>query len=188
LNFDVDALIARHERLRATRALAYRPRGDLPFDAAAVPVAASLLLDTTVYIDALAGRLPSPIAGLISSRPILHAAPAVTELALPVGHLDPADPRTAATLAPMLHMLRRIPADDVVAPDPGHWLECALIAGTLARSQGIPKADRRKLLNDVLLYLLAEETGATLVTRNTRDFDLLLQVRPGASVLFYDRT
>jgi hypothetical protein len=62
-----------------------------------------------------------------------------------------------------------------------------LIAGTLARTQTIPKPDRRKFMNDILIYLVAGDLGATVLTRNTRDFDLLLQIRPGVGVLFYDR-
>jgi hypothetical protein len=57
----------------------------------------------------------------------------------------------------------------------------------LARTQGFPKHDRRKLLNDALIFLSAHEADAVLVSRNVRDIDLLLQIRPDVRVLLYDQ-
>jgi hypothetical protein len=62
------------------------------------------------------------------------------------------------------------------------------MAGILARTQAIPKQDRRRFLNDTLLFLQAAETGAVMVSRNSRDIDLLLQLKPQAGVLLYDRS
>jgi predicted nucleic acid-binding protein len=184
---DTPALIARSDALRSVRTLAYRNKSDLPYDASALKADAPVALDTTVYLDALAGQLPSKIGVLVSSASIVHVAPAVAELALPIGLLDPSDPRTAASLAPIHQALARIALEQIVAPASEHWLEASLIAGTLARTQTIPKPDRRKFMNDILIYLVAGDLGATVLTRNTRDFDLLLQIRPGVGVLFYDR-
>ena len=61
-------------------------------------------------------------------------------------------------------------------------------SGILARSQAIPKQDRRKFLNDTLLFLQAADSGAVMVSRNSRDLDLLLQIKPGVRVLLYDRS
>lgn len=184
---DIDALLAQYEPALWVSTLAYRANRDLPFNPSNVGPDASLLFDTTVYIDMLAGRLPSTILDLIASRRIYHAAPAMAELALPLGYLDPKDRRTAFTLAPILRSLRHIPSNRIVAPNPRQWLESTLIGGILARTQGIAKPERRRFLNDVLVYLAAGDIGATVVTRNTRDFDLLMQVRPGIEVLFYER-
>jgi hypothetical protein len=57
----------------------------------------------------------------------------------------------------------------------------------LARTQGVTRADRRRLLNDALLFLTAAETGAILISRNSKDLDLLLQMKPGVAVLLYIR-
>jgi hypothetical protein len=62
------------------------------------------------------------------------------------------------------------------------------MAGILARTQTIPKQDRRKFLNDAILFLQATDTGSVLVSRNSRDLDLLLQLKPRASVLLYDKS
>jgi len=59
--------------------------------------------------------------------------------------------------------------------------------GNLTRTQNIPKQDRRKFLNDILLFLQAAETGSVMVSRNSRDLDLLLQLKPQAGVLLYDK-
>lgn len=75
----------------------------------------------------------------------------------------------------------------MLIPAAALWVKAAVLAGILARTQGIPRADRRKLLNDALLFLLAEDASAVLLTRNVRDFDLLLQIKPGVAVSFYDR-
>jgi len=62
------------------------------------------------------------------------------------------------------------------------------MAGILARTQAIPKEDRRRFLNDTLLFLQAAEADAVMVSRNSRNIDLLLQLKPRAGVLLYDRS
>src|SRR5262249_56461161 len=98
LIFDFDAILSRCTPARWTRSLSYRPSNDLPFNAAAVPQGAPIVLDTTVYIDQLKGNLPPPIIDLIATRPVHHGAPALSELAAAIGYLDPSDSRTASNL------------------------------------------------------------------------------------------
>jgi hypothetical protein len=43
------------------------------------------------------------------------------------------------------------------------------------------------LLNDSLIYLQARKVGAAILTRNVRDFDLLEQLVPSGTVVFYGR-
>ena len=62
------------------------------------------------------------------------------------------------------------------------------MAGILARTQTIPKQDRRRFLNDALLFLQAVDTGSIMISRNSRDLDLLLQLKPRARVLLYDKS
>lgn len=147
----------------------------------------ALILDTTVYIDTLKATIGADILYLIATKPIWHAAPALAELSLAIGLLDPADPRTAASTQVIRETLRRVPTPRMLAPAPDLWVQAAILTGILARTQGIPKADRRKLLNESLLFLMAERLGAALLTRNVHDFDLLLQINPEPAVLFYDQ-
>ena len=153
-----------------------------------VPAGVPLLFDATVYIDQLKGQLPTSIIDLMASRTIPHVAPALAELAVTIGALDPADRRTQATLIPIVEMLTRISPTRIVAPSYEVWLEAAVMAGILARTQAIPRQDRRKFLNDALLFLQAADTGSVMVSRNSRDFDLLLQLKPQVHVLLYDRS
>jgi hypothetical protein len=91
-------------------------------------------------------------------------------------------------LTPIVEMFTRIDPSRIVAPNYEIWIEVAVMAGILARTQGIPKQERRKFLNDTLLFLLAADTGAVMISRNSRDLDLLLQMKPQVGVLLYDRS
>ena len=62
------------------------------------------------------------------------------------------------------------------------------MAGILARTQPIPRQDRRKFLNDTLLFLQAADAGAIMISRNSRDLDLLSQIKPQEGVLLYDKS
>ena len=62
------------------------------------------------------------------------------------------------------------------------------MAGILAHTQAIPKQDRRRFLNDCLLFLQAVDTGSIMISRNSRDLDLSLQLKPRARVLLYDKS
>jgi hypothetical protein len=188
LRSDVRSIISQNDPGRWSRPLAHRPKADLPFDPLQVPARASLLFDATVYIDQLKGQLPTSIINLMASRTILHGAPALAELAVTIGALEPADRRTQATLIPIIETLTRINPSRIIVPSYAMWLEAAVMAGILARTQTIPKQDRRKFFNDALLFLQAAYSGSVLVSRNSRDLDLLLQLKPQAHVLLYDKS
>jgi len=177
----------RHDPTAWTRTLAYRDRAVLPYDGAAYPIAATLMLDATVYIDAQRpGRLPAEIAARIATAPLLHSAVALAELAADLGMLDPGHPNTPVVRTAIEATLHRIAPERVVAPSAEAWAEGAVIAGTLARTQALARGDRRKLLNDALIFLTAWEANAVLISRNKNDIDLLLRFRPDVQVLLYD--
>ena len=106
----------------------------------------------------------------------------------PVGTLNPKDQRTKGVVKPITETLSRIPLQRVISPASATWLEAASIAGILARTQRIPKEARRRFLHDALLFLMARDSGTALISRNSRDIDLLLQMKPGVRVLLYDKT
>jgi hypothetical protein len=188
LKSEVQTIIARNDPSLWPRPLMHRPKADLPFDPLRVPSGLSLLFDATVYIDQFKGQLPTSIIKLMASRTILHGAPALAEIAVTIGALDPSDRRTQATLTPIVEMLTRINPSRIIAPSYDVWLEAAMIAGILTRTQAIPKQDRRKFLNDALLFLQAADTGSVMVSRNSRDLDLLLQLKPRTRVLLYEKS
>ncbi len=180
-------LIARHDPAQWTRALRYRGRSDLPFDLSMAAAEAPLMLDTTVYIDALKGKMPADVAALVASRIALHCSVACAEMAFGLGQLDPADKRTPTNRAAIEETLARIPTSAIFAPSADAWIEAGIVTGILARTQGIPAGGRRDLLNDALLFFTAGEVGAVLVSRNIRHMGLLLQLQPRVSVLLYDQ-
>lgn len=163
-----------------------RSAGALPFDADAVLRGRRIVLDTTVYIDELQGRLPESIQDLLSRCIILHCAVARAELALSLGHLDPADPRTPRRRAVLGAMLDRMRPERRIAPSERAWTEAAVLAGILARTQGLDRSERRAILNDCLMLMAAREAGAVLVSRNIADLDRLTLLRPDARVLLYN--
>jgi len=187
LKSDVAAVLARLAPGKWTRTLAYREARSLPYDAGAVAPNTPLVLDATVYIDQLKGELPAQVVALIASRIIYHAAPALAEIAITIGVLDPADPRTRRTLRPIVETLERVPRERIIAPDGDAWLEAAVLSGILARTQGIRREHRRKFLNDALLFLMALDAGCVLISRNAKDMDLLLRIKPNGRVLLYER-
>jgi predicted nucleic acid-binding protein len=148
---------------------------------------AILMLDTTVYIDAQKARLPQALSARMAVGEILHSAVALGEIAANLGLLDPAHIGTPGVAQVLRETLGRADMKRTVSPSTEAWLEASVLAGILARTQGFPKHDRRKLLNDALIFLSAHEADAVLVSRNVRDIDLLLQIRPDVRVLLYDQ-
>jgi predicted nucleic acid-binding protein len=143
------------------------------------------MLDTTVYIDAQRGKLPDDLAARIGSAHIRHSAVALGEIAANIGLLHPAHPGTAMVNGIVRNILTNADTIRTTAPSSEAWLEASVLAGILARTQGFDKADRRKLLNDALIFLSAAEEDAILISRNVKDMDLLLQLRPDVQVVLY---
>jgi predicted nucleic acid-binding protein len=178
----------RHDPAAYGTTLAYRSRDQLPRDLAAIPPDVPLMLDTTVYIDAQKAKLPRDLAvGLVGAE-IIHSAVALGEIAAGIGLRDPGHPGTPKVSRALREILRKVDPARIVAPSADAWLEASLMAGILARTQNLSKDSRRKLLNDALILLTAAEAHAVLVSRNVKDVDLLLRLRPDAPVHVYDQT
>ncbi len=190
---------ARHDPDAFPASLPRRPRTALAFDPAAVPADSAVMLDTSVYLQRLRGKLPAPIIACIDARVVRHSAVACAELAIGAGLLEPSHPATAQNRAVIARLLGTISATDIVAPSAAAWTEAGMIAGILARTQyatqprqardpgpvGGQDAIRRRLLNDALLFLGAREQGAVLVSMDRTDMDLLLRFYPDARVLLF---
>jgi hypothetical protein len=188
---------------RAVGTFRHREDVALPLDAGAAP-AMPLLLDMMVYLDRSAGKLPRSIRELIAARQhlVYHCGVVCAELAISIGILNPADPRTPETIAAIQAHLDHMDQARSVSPSAAAWTEAALLAGTLARTQGLAVAKsmlnadqeccqrgrRRELLLDALLYVTAIEQGMLLISANLRHMDLLLQLRPSGNLLLYRPT
>nr|WP_245513264.1 DNA-binding protein [Enterovirga rhinocerotis] len=172
-------------RAAAERRLVPRGDDDLPFIAGAAAAGASLLLDTCVYIDRAQGRIPPIVRDTIAVRTVTHSSVALQELLFTVGRLDPNDPRSATAVTAIEAMVRAMPSHRLFTPSVDVLAAASVYAGILSRSQGYAKDDRRRAVNDCALFLQAHKLGLTVLTRNVRDFDLLLQLVPNGRVLLY---
>jgi predicted nucleic acid-binding protein len=180
--------VARVDRDAPDRLPPRRPRAALIGAAARALNGAPLLLDTTVYIDELQGRLPGSVEAVLLNGDLRHSTVCVGEIALAIGHLAQSDPRSAARRATLLGLLDRLPPEWVSAPSPQDWARAGVLAGQLARLAGVKDSEgRRRLLNDALIAASAERQGLAVLTRNWADFDRLQQRLPALHVAFYDR-
>lgn len=190
----------RHDPDRQTRPFSRRNDSALPFDPAALPADLPLMLDATVYVHRLQNKIPPSIHALVEARPVLHCAVAIAEIAISVGIMDPTHATTPRHRTPLLDLLHGISVLDMRAPGPAAWAEAGMLAGILARTQfGLARPrtalasgeaeqqreNRRRLLNDALIFLCAGEQGAVLVSGNVADMDVLLRFRPDIQVLLY---
>lgn len=134
------------------------------------------VLDTNLFIDAF--RAPAENDALQR----FHAAfapyeffSAVVAHELRAGVQSPEDRRRLErhVLAPFERRRR------VVVPSSRAWMQAADVLAALAKADGHPVAQHsRAFANDVLLAASCREAGATLVTRNERDFIRIRRVMP----------
>ena len=169
-----------------------RDRVMLPKLGTAVPCG-PVVLDTNVFINALAARGPPVLRALLDALPRMFvAAPTRAELAWVRGRLDPGHPGTAPILALYEELLSRMDSAKVLLPSDDDWLRAGELAGLAARlmaggGRKITTAfDRVELISDALVAVVASRAGFTVVTQDA-DFDVLAQLVPGLHVLFYDR-
>lgn len=145
-----------------------------------------LLLDTTVYVDALQGKLPEYAEIVFRAASLWHSTVTEAELAALAGLLDPAHPETARVTAQVVASIELRPAHRILTPDRETWREAGILAGLLARLQQYGKSERRKALNDALILLTAAKHGCAVLTRNVADFDLLMQLDTSGQAVFYE--
>jgi predicted nucleic acid-binding protein len=144
-----------------------------------------LLYDTTVYIDILQDQFPMAGQFILRAVDAWHSPVTEAELAAAVGLLDPSHPQTQQLVNKIAGVIDQRPAQRTIAPDVMVWRDAGILSGILARLQGFDKSQRRRLLNDALLFVTARRHGCTLLTRNISDFDLMQQLEPAGKVLFY---
>ncbi|MXW92416.1 MAG: type II toxin-antitoxin system VapC family toxin [Rhodospirillaceae bacterium] len=160
----------RPEKRRAP--LGYRDRSALPFFPAAT-LAGPVMLDTCAYIDALSGTMPLALQALLPGRRHLHSTVCLAELAFGLGAIKPDAAHAARSRSTLRDLFDRIEIKRTVSLSASGWMAAGLIAGVLGRLQGGGSAERRRFLTDAAIYLSARTAGATLLTANWRDFDLI---------------
>ena len=168
-------------------ALKARPERELRWAESEPKAGVPLLIDTTVYLDTLQGKTPTAVDDLLRYRSIFHSAVCLAELTHAFGRLDLAHSGTRKALLALEGAIDDIPRHRLFAPDTDLWGKAGMLAGKALRLGRIPpgQGQSRKLLNDSLIYLQARKVGAAVLTRNLRNFDLLEQVVPSGTVIFY---
>ena len=169
------------------KGLLYRDRSQLRFLSDLKPPFPKLLLDTTVYIDALQGRLPDYAEVALRAGSLWHSAVTEAELAALAGLLDPKHPDTAGVIGQVAASIDLRSAHRILIPNRDTWREAGMLAGLLARLQGYGKNERRKTLNDALIFLTAAKNGCVVLTRNLSEFGLLMQLDARGQAVFYDQ-
>lgn len=131
------------------------------------------ILDTTVYIDHWErGLYEERLAALRKAYVIRHSAVVLSELR------RGARTRAAQRLVEALYRLAAVRWE----PKVEDWWEAGRLIRTIGDAQGWDTNKRRDFQNDALIALTARRHGATLVTANRSDFELLSK-EVGVSVL-----
>jgi predicted nucleic acid-binding protein len=124
------------------------------------------ILDTGVYIANWEGRLGDLTLETIRSASVVrHSAVVLSELR------RGARTRDAIGLADALYRLAKVQW----APLAVDWWEAGQIIRAIGDAQRWDVSRRRSFQNDVLIALTARRHGATVVTTNRRDVELIAQ-------------
>jgi predicted nucleic acid-binding protein len=167
------------------RASPARRRDDLlPFvDQGLLPE--PILFDTTVYIDVLHDKLPQHLQQEIRRVEPWHCTVVESEMVYLSGRLVPAHPNTGHIVRQIGTIVDHWPENRVLNPDREIWREAAILTGILSRLHHTKDEDRGRTMNDTLIFLTAAKHGCAVLTRNVRDFDLLMQLVPEGKAAFY---
>ncbi len=185
MSFDLARALRQIKPQAVRPAPARRPDAALPFATVLDLTGPPLLLDSCVYIDALQGRRPPLVQNIMRSRACDHSTIALAELTHLFGRLDPRHAETEAALAQVEGVIKDIPAHRLRTPDETVWGVGGILAGLLFRLGGFQPGQETKCLNDAMLYVQAGRLGATLISRNLKEFDVLDQLVGGVRLLFY---
>jgi predicted nucleic acid-binding protein len=186
LTIDLKAGLRRIKSDKRHKQIASRPRAKLvAADDIGGAGRAALLLDTNVYIRSAAGTLPSVVTALLDRGVLYHCSVCVSELAAGVANADPAHSRWRSLRDHYDALILRIPSSRLLTPDAQTWAEAGLIAGTLSRTQGYQRHQRKECLNDALIYLTAAKAGLPVMTANRDEFDLIQQLAPQGQFIHF---
>lgn len=144
-----------------------------------------LVPDTTVYIHNVAGTLPREVEHLVDQALQWHCSVCLGEITTGIANYSPAAPDWGRVKKVYAEVLGTIPDSRVLVPDAEVWLSAGLVSGTLARTQGLQRQQRKELLNDALIYLTAAKAGLPVLTANRDEFDLIQQLAGGGSFIHY---
>jgi predicted nucleic acid-binding protein len=139
----------------------------------ALPLGAKVLLDTNVFVDYLrAGLHTEWVLGPTSGR--IRFLSSIVLLELRLGADTPRRRRAVDRIRAAFPVTRQISPSPVSFDRAGRLF-------TLLHGKGA--GDRLAAMNDLLIALTAREIGATVVTRNVREFSRIAKAVPGLAVI-----
>jgi predicted nucleic acid-binding protein len=181
---DFNDALRRIKPEKRTKQLSARP-ASARMMVSAMPIRPTALVpDTCAYIHAAAGQLTPSAKALLGAAVQYHSAASLGEIAAGIGNMQPTHPDYGAARAHYSGLVDTIPVGRILAPNERDWIEAGLLAGALARTQNFQPHQRKELLNDALVYVCAAKAGLPVLT-NDDDFDLLQQLQPLGTVIFY---
>ena len=185
MTFSLSEALRRRKPERRTEPLKPRLRTELAATELPRTGRPALLLDTNVYIAAAAGTLPDAAAAVVERALLFHSTVCLGELAVGVANADPTRPGWRAIRDHYAALIDAMPYSRLIVPDDQIWLEAGVIAGTLARTQGFQKHQRKECLNDGLIFLSAAKAGLPVLTANRKEFDLIQQLAPEGRFVYF---
>jgi predicted nucleic acid-binding protein len=127
-----------------------------------------MVFDTNVYVAALREGLGGASFGRLEDAAPRTFLASVVSAELRAGALDEAGRRAVIELGQHFQRVGR-----VVVPTAGSWNDAGDLLARIARREPSFRMKLRGLRNDALIALSARQVGATLVTENLHDFELL---------------
>lgn len=182
---DLAATLRRWKPDKRLHQLRPRSETELLWVSDAPPTRLPVLLDTNVYIADAAGRLPQAAEALLDRALIFHCSVCLAELAVGIASGDPRHRDAPAIRDHYAELMGAIPATRILVPNREAWIDAGILAGTLARIQGLQRHHRKDVLNDALIFLTASHHGLPVLTSNRTDFDYLQQLAPSGIVYHY---
>ena len=129
-----------------------------------------LVIDTNLYVEWLnSGRHED----VLFQRPAVKYLSAVVLMELRAGAFTARDRRLVRQVGRAFTAARR-----VLVPSALVYEEAGEVLRRLQASRGYTLGGKHSLVNDVLIALSARMIGATVITRNARDFEAIAGVRP----------
>jgi predicted nucleic acid-binding protein len=183
LSIDLGSALRKRKPAKRTAQLIPRARDKLVHWTALSGAHPVLLLDTNVYINRAAGRLPAPLREVMDQALLFHCSVALAELAAGVANANPSRSGWPALRDHYIELFAAIPATRLMTPDAQVWADAGVIAGTLSRTQGFQPYQRKECLNDALIFLTAAKAGIPVLTANRDEFDLIQQLAPAGQFI-----
>nr|WP_294517146.1 PIN domain-containing protein [uncultured Rhodopila sp.] len=184
MSIDIAALKRRCKPERQVRQFVRRS-GEALVSAASATGLRRVLVDTTVYIHEVAGTLPADATRLLDGALRFHSAFCIAEIVSSLCDLHPGSRYFDPAREYYRRLFSSISRHRLLTPDADILAQAAVVSGTLARTQGYARRDRKELFNDAVIYLTAARLGVPLLTANRDDFDLIQQAAEWGMFIYY---